>query len=211
MKTQKQYHHKWFQELKSNPTKYKKHLERQGIIAKRWRLNNPERFKKYQEKYRKENINKIRKMSRLWRRLHKEEINKERREKYRLWREKNPRKTIRPGWEKVRKYILVRDKYMCQNCGRRATEVHHLDGSGSNRPEKEKNNDYNNLISLCHKCHLFLELKRLNVSNFNGGYWCKEKIDRNNKIIELTKDLSQTKISKIFHITRQRVNQIVNK
>ena len=30
-----------------------------------------------------------------------------------------------PEWARVRKYVLMRDKYKCQKCGRPADEVHH--------------------------------------------------------------------------------------
>ena len=57
-------------------------------------------------------------------------------------------------WNKVRMYVLMRDKFKCQKCGRAAQEVHHkkhltpeniLDPYISLNPE--------NLISLCKDCH----------------------------------------------------------
>lgn len=49
-------------------------------------------------------------------------------------------------WDLVRKAIIIRDKYCCQECGgKEALVVHHIDGSGRN--------DLDNLITLCQKCH----------------------------------------------------------
>ena len=43
--------------------------------------------------------------------------------------------------------ILERDNYTCKSCGRtKKLEVHHIDGNN-------KNNDLNNMITLCMACH----------------------------------------------------------
>ncbi len=59
-------------------------------------------------------------------------------------------------WKVCRARILRRDKYQCRNCRRygrltEATEVHHIKHL-TDAPELAFNPD--NLISLCHKCHL---------------------------------------------------------
>lgn len=57
-------------------------------------------------------------------------------------------------WRQVRDYCLMRDRYLCQKCGRPAEEVHHkkhltpeniMDVSVSLNPD--------NLVSLCRDCH----------------------------------------------------------
>ncbi len=57
-------------------------------------------------------------------------------------------------WSQVRQYVLIRDKYLCRNCGAPAEEVHHIkhltpdniwDASVSLNPD--------NLVSLCRDCH----------------------------------------------------------
>ncbi len=42
--------------------------------------------------------------------------------------------------------VLERDEFKCQRCGYAFLEVHHIDGN-------RENNDLNNLITLCRKCH----------------------------------------------------------
>ncbi|NCD04458.1 MAG: HNH endonuclease, partial [Clostridia bacterium] len=57
-------------------------------------------------------------------------------------------------WEKVRQYVIRRDKYLCQKCGSPAEEVHHkihLSPENINDPEIALSPD--NLVSLCRDCH----------------------------------------------------------
>lgn len=59
--------------------------------------------------------------------------------------------------------ILSRDNYQCQICGMsrkehykkysKDLEIHHIDGNGINKKKIDKNNDLDNLITLCCKCH----------------------------------------------------------
>jgi excisionase family DNA binding protein len=52
----------------------------------------------------------------------------------------------RDDWDLVRRAVIVRDNYTCQECGgREMITVHHKDGTSRNEPE--------NLITLCQKCH----------------------------------------------------------
>lgn len=63
-------------------------------------------------------------------------------------------------WQKTRDYILLRDAYLCQECGAPAEEVHHkihLSPSNIGDPKVTVNPD--NLVSLCRDCH-FAEHKR---------------------------------------------------
>lgn len=56
----------------------------------------------------------------------------------------------------MRKIILKRDNHICQKCGRVGTHVHHIDYNKQNCGE-------NNLITLCGKCNLQV--------NINRDYW----------------------------------------
>ena len=57
-------------------------------------------------------------------------------------------------WRKVREYVLMRDNYLCCDCGHPATEVHHIIHL---TPENiwDVNISLNdaNLVSLCRECH----------------------------------------------------------
>lgn len=63
---------------------------------------------------------------------------------------KPPRKNAHidiDNWETIRADILLRDGYSCRKCkGIDQLTVHHID-------ENRKNNDYQNLVTLCWPCH----------------------------------------------------------
>jgi len=54
------------------------------------------------------------------------------------------------SFQKIRPYILKRDNWTCQRCGKKqkypSLEVHHIDGNRHNNIET-------NLITLCPDCH----------------------------------------------------------
>jgi len=53
-----------------------------------------------------------------------------------------------------RKSALERDNYTCQHCGTQDDlQVHHIDGNGMTSPRESRNNDLDNLITLCRRCH----------------------------------------------------------
>lgn len=59
------------------------------------------------------------------------------------------------AWQKARDYCLLRDHHACVECGNAAEEVHHiiwLSPSNINDPNISLNPD--NLICLCHDCHM---------------------------------------------------------
>jgi len=49
--------------------------------------------------------------------------------------------------KKIRKQKLIEGNYICQLCGQKANEVHHID-------KTKTNHNLDNLIILCHKCHM---------------------------------------------------------
>ncbi len=76
------------------------------------------------------------------------------------------------GTDFPRELIRIRDNHTCQICGKiwekgqRKLDIHHIDFA------KEKTRQYDNflkekdnMITLCHKCHLNLEEHRLAMSN----------------------------------------------
>jgi 5-methylcytosine-specific restriction endonuclease McrA len=58
-----------------------------------------------------------------------------------------------PHWKVRRRAALKRANYLCQNCGQRATQVHHLTYVGV---FKESPSD---LVALCDRCHADLHHK----------------------------------------------------
>lgn len=57
-------------------------------------------------------------------------------------------------WRDVRQTILMRDSYLCQHCGKPASEVHHIKHLTEDNiydPSVALNPD--NLVSLCWSCH----------------------------------------------------------
>jgi 5-methylcytosine-specific restriction endonuclease McrA len=187
----------------------KEHRKECNLSKKKWRENHPEKWKAIREKYCKENREKINKHNREYNRKHKKEINERRKKKYWEWRAITPYKNnYRNGWETLRVIVLKRDNYTCQICGKKKkVEVHHKDRTGSNRLAKEMNNDLDNLITLCHKCHLILDCP---IGGFSKGK-SEEKTERNQMIMRMLKSHTQTQVSRKFHLTRQRINQIKTK
>jgi 5-methylcytosine-specific restriction endonuclease McrA len=54
-----------------------------------------------------------------------------------------------------RKIVLDRDGHKCILCGsNHQIQVHHKDEMGRNKPKEIQNNDINNLVTLCAKCHI---------------------------------------------------------
>lgn len=73
---------------------------------------------------------------------------------------------------KLKKKIKERDGNCCQLCGEtKKLEVHHIDYD-------KNNNEENNLITLCRKCH--------GITNYNRGFWTQVFIglNSNSKIVK---------------------------
>ena len=57
-------------------------------------------------------------------------------------------------WEKVRRFVLMRDRYVCRICGRPAQEVHHkIHLAPENIWDTKVTLNPDNLVSLCKDCH----------------------------------------------------------
>lgn len=100
----------------------------------------------------------------------------------RAWGVKN-RDKQHQGWDKhmyggKAQAVLERDNFECQNCGMTQEQhiiifsnrlnIHHKDVTGKNTKKPFKNNDMDNLITLCIRCHT-AEHNRLNMERRWGG------------------------------------------
>ena len=57
-------------------------------------------------------------------------------------------------WKAVRREVLRRDHFTCQDCGYRAEEVHHIiELTPENIQDRMISLNPDNLMGLCHDCH----------------------------------------------------------
>ena len=57
-------------------------------------------------------------------------------------------------WQQTRDYILRRDRFLCRDCGRAASEVHHIEHlTPQNIGNVNVTMNPENLVSLCKDCH----------------------------------------------------------
>ncbi len=103
---------------------------------------------------------------------------------YAKMRQVRDKKKIKIRQEKSRDRVLFggnrikaleRDNYECQNCSMtqeqnivlfgRSITVHHIDGNG--RGCENPNNDMDNLITLCFRCHPKADLGRIDFSSLS--------------------------------------------
>lgn len=71
-----------------------------------------------------------------------------------------------PNWRSIRRAVRERDNYTYQRCGKkekRAPDVHHIQPIGS-FPKPELGNTPDNLVSLCHPCHMLVEWNGMDFS-----------------------------------------------
>ena len=99
----------------------------------------------------------------------------------------------------IRREVLERDNFTCQECGsQKQLDVHHKDGNSYRRVGAEANNSLSNLITLCHKCHMNKHFqpstKRLNLLMYHEKY----------------PKMSNAALGRVFKLTRERVRQILN-
>lgn len=137
-------------------------------------LSRYDKYKKSYEKYRKANKERIKNMQQTWRmkqldRLRKKSLNY------------NREKEFGGNWRKC----LDRDKWKCVKCGMTSEQhlslygrnltIDHIDCKG--RYSKEKNNNLNNLQTLCLNCHGKKDIYNRKV--INNMFTAKKGIKKN--------------------------------
>ena len=114
-----------------------------------------------------------------------------------------------PEYKEFIKKVLLRDKYICQCCGKHAEDVHHLDGYNWCI---EKRTDVTNGISLCVNCH----------SNFHSIYgkgnntkeqfekWINHSIDLldNNEEIYSSRKIYCFETNKVYKSSREFCSEV---
>lgn len=109
-------------------------------IRKQWYKNNIDYRRKYGQQYRKNNI---------------EYIKQYRKQNYKDNTDYYKNYNYKLNFGNNRNKVLKRDNYKCIECGNsKDLLVHHRDGKG--KGFKIKNNNLNNLITLCRGCHSIL-------------------------------------------------------
>ena len=100
---------------------------------------------------------------------------------HREWDKRNPHKKKQSSNDFLfsgnKDLVLERDNWMCQECGmsqeksivvfNRGLSIHHIDENGLNVSKKNKNNDIDNLITVCTSCHNLLH-RRINKERVFG-------------------------------------------
>lgn len=171
-----------------------------------WQRNNKDKTRQYQLRYRAKNKEKIKKQREVYNKEYnnknKDKIRQKQRELYRI---KHPKVyfVLRKGKLVMRSKALERDNHKCQTCGAKTNIVCYIDGN-------DKNNELMNLKTTCRKCFCLLEFKKHGIKNFSNGA-CKKQPDRDKKIIKLSATKSQSEISRMFSLSRQRIHQIISR
>ncbi len=125
------------------------------------------RKKEYQKKWMLENKERVKELWKNWYAKNKTTHRKKRlkyyyknREKYLLNNKTLHRKTIldKCVFGGNREKAIIRDNYTCQACGyskgKARLDVHHKDLKGLSVLREERNNLIENLLTLCHSCHM---------------------------------------------------------
>ncbi len=118
------------------------------------------------------------------------------------------------GRERIREVIRIQYNHTCQKCGRvwqqgqRRFDIHHIDCNKEKSRKTDTNEELNNLILLCHKCHLSLPEHRIAMSKIKS----KIIIDKKNKrILDLkNKGYSIKNISIISKFNENDVNRVIH-
>ncbi len=111
----------------------------------------------------------------------------------------------------LRESVIIRDGERCVECGmtrqehkdkyRRDITVDHKDGMGRNTPQNLRNNDFDNLQTLCLSCHGAKDITHRSKVKLN-----KDNVQEIKKLLRT--DLRQKDIALMFSITDATVSYI---
>lgn len=118
---------------------------------------------------------------------------------YLCYYQKHQKDGLSPASQANKILCLKRDNYSCIACGSKENlDVHHRDGNSYRKVKNGANNNLDNLITLCHKCHLRLHLlnvrKRGNLVKYHQKY----------------PTMSYAALGRVFKLSRERVRQILS-
>ncbi|MCI8336964.1 MAG: HNH endonuclease [Peptococcaceae bacterium] len=77
-------------------------------------------------------------------------------------------------WKQIRQFVLMRDNYLCQQCGAVAEEVHHINHVTQENINLKETHCQGNLISLCRNCHCRIHDKDRERGEGSGAYYFDE-------------------------------------
>lgn len=105
-----------------------------------------------------------------------------------------------PSGNKIKQLCLERDRCKCIECGSsERLDVHHKDGNSWRKIGRLANNNLENLITLCHSCHMNHHIK---------------KKERTLKMIAYHNEhpeVRQAALARMFGLSRERVGQILGR
>lgn len=172
-----------YEKLKADPIRYAAFLEDKRKRGEEWRNKNPDKKKKQSERYfaklkfDEDRLKEINNHKKEWEKNHPDKLKEKARRHYQKikadpikWKEYQEKGKIykRRSADKYlfggnRELVIQRDGEKCQTCGLTREEslkiykkditVDHKDRKGKGVSIEEKNNDLDNLITLCIKCH----------------------------------------------------------
>lgn len=102
------------------------------------------------------------------------------------------------GRERTRGLVRLRDKFTCQDCGRKLTpknaklqnkrlfDVHHLNGlCGKMSRSYDSIDSVDGMITLCHKCHYNRPEHKVKSKDFRGGFGRKVRLITDKQVLEI--------------------------
>lgn len=119
-----------------------------------------------------------------------------------------------------REAVIERDGQKCVRCGMTRTEhrakfgrditIDHIDGNGSNMPQRFKNNAMDNLQTLCVSCHSKKDVVRVKHQAMGSRHGLSKLIEEDIKDIRAfhAASISNVSIAKMYHVHEMTISKI---